>query len=154
MDISKVVVFRAGNEEYGIPIEHVISIEKIENINVIPNMPSYVKGVVKVRGDLIPVIDMNHIFYQKDTIIDGNSKLIVVQSEEIASALIVKDAKEILDVQEEQLKPIPVGAFQSTKYFTAVISLNERLITIIHPNLLISSLDEIVLVKEEIISHQ
>ncbi|QGQ47129.1 chemotaxis protein CheW [Metabacillus sediminilitoris] len=154
MDISKVVVFRAGNEEYGIPIEHVISIEKIENINVIPNMPSYVKGVVKVRGDLIPVIDMNHIFYQKDTIIDGNSKLIVVQSEEIASALIVKDAKEILDVQEEQLKSIPVGAFQSTKYFTAVISLNERLITIIHPNLLISSLDEIALVKEEIISHQ
>jgi purine-binding chemotaxis protein CheW len=154
MDISKVVVFRAGNEEYGIPIEHVISIEKIENINVIPNMPSYVKGVVKVRGDLIPVIDMNHIFYQKDTIIDGNSKLIVVQSEEIASALIVKDAKEILDVQEEQLKSIPVGAFQSTKYFTAVISLNERLITIIHPNLLILSLDEIALVKEEIISHQ
>jgi purine-binding chemotaxis protein CheW len=154
MDISKVVVFRAGNEEYGIPIEHVISIEKIENINVIPNMPSYMKGVVKVRGDLIPVLDMNCIFYQTDTVVDENSKLIVVQSEEISSALIVKDAKEILDVQEEQLKSIPVGAFQSTKYFTAVISMNERLITIIHPNLLISSLDGIALVKEEIINHQ
>lgn len=38
MSISKVVVFRAGNEEYGLPIEHVISIEKFEHINVIPNM--------------------------------------------------------------------------------------------------------------------
>jgi purine-binding chemotaxis protein CheW len=154
MDISKVVVFCAGNEEYGIPIEHVISIEKLENINVIPNMPSYMKGVVKVRGELIPVLDMNLIFYQENTMGDDNSKLIVVQSEELSSALIVKEAKEILDIQEDQLKSIPVGAFQSTKYFTAVISMNERLITIIDPNLLISSLEGIALVKEEIISHR
>lgn len=56
MDISKVVVFRAGNEEYGVPIENVISIEKLEDINVIPNMPYYMKGVVMVRGELIPTL--------------------------------------------------------------------------------------------------
>ncbi|MBZ5750448.1 MULTISPECIES: chemotaxis protein CheW [Metabacillus] len=154
MNITKVVVFRAGNEEYGLPIEHVISIEKLENIKSLPNMPSYMKGVVKVRGELIPVLDTNHIFYQEDTSVDENVKLIVVQSEELTSALIVKEAKEILDIQESQLKSIPIGAFQATKYFMAVASVNERLITIIQPNLFVSSLEGIALVKEEIISYQ
>ena len=154
MNISKVVVFRAGNEEYGLPIEHVTSIEKLEAVNVIPNMPIYMKGVVKVRGELIPVLDTNNILYQEDANIDENTKLIVVQSKELSAALIVKEAKEILDIQEENLKSISVGAFQATKYFMAVASLDERLITIIDPNLLVSSLDGIALVKEEIFSHQ
>jgi purine-binding chemotaxis protein CheW len=154
MDISKVVVFRAGNEEYGLPIEHVISIEKPEGINVIPNMPLYMKGVVKVRGELIPVLDMNRIFYHQDTSLDDQTKLIVVHSEELCAALIVKEAKEILDIQENQLKSISVGAFQATKYFVAVASLDERLIAIINPNLFVSSLEGIAVVKEEISSHQ
>ncbi|OAS87496.1 MULTISPECIES: chemotaxis protein CheW [Metabacillus] len=154
MDISKVVVFRAGNEEYGLPIEHVISIEKLENINIIPNMPYYMKGVVKVRGELIPVLDLNRILYQDDTFGDDNAKLIVVQSEELSAALIVKEAKEILDIYENQLKTIGIGAFQSTKYFTAVASLEDRLIMLIDPNLFISSLESIAIVKEEMVSHQ
>lgn len=154
MDISKVVVFRAGNEEYGLPIEHVISIEKLEGINVIPNMPLYMKGVVKVRGELIPVLDTNRIFYHQDTSLDDQTKLIVVHSEELCAALIVKEAKEILDIQENQLKSISMGAFQATKYFVAVASLDERLIAIINPNLFVSSLEGIAVVKEEIISHQ
>jgi purine-binding chemotaxis protein CheW len=154
MDISKVVVFRVGNEEYGLPIEHVISIEKLENINGIPNMPLYMVGVVKVRGELIPVLDMDRIFYQQDMSVDEDTKLIVVQSEELSTALMVKEAKEILNIQEDQLKSISIGAFQVTKYFTAVASIDERLITIIHPNLLISCLEGIALVKQEVINHQ
>ncbi|WP_226667714.1 chemotaxis protein CheW [Metabacillus litoralis] len=155
MELSKVVVFRAGDEEYGLPIQHVISIEKLEDINVIPNMPNYMKGVVKVRGELIPVLDTNRILYHQDSIIDEQTtKLIVVHSDEISSALIVKEAKEILDIQEEQLKSISVGAFQATKYFAAVASIKDRLITIIDPNLLIAGLEGIAIVKEEIVSHQ
>lgn len=154
MHASKVVVFRVGNEEYGFPIEHVMSIEKFEEINVIPNMPFYMKGVVKVRGELIPVLDTNHIFYHQDTSIDEHVKLIVVQSEELTAALIVNEAKEILELQENQLKSISVGAFLATKYFMAIASIDDRLITIIHSNLFISSLEGIALIKQEVLSHQ
>jgi len=154
MDISKVVVFRAGNEEYGVPIENVISIEKLEDINVIPNMPYYMKGVVMVRGELIPTLDTNNILYKQETTITENIKLIVIQSNELSVALIVEDAKEIIDIRQEQLKSISVGAFQATKYFVAVASIESRLITIIDPNQFISSLEGISHVKDEIISHQ
>ncbi len=154
MDVSKIVVFRTGDEEYGIPIEHVISIEKLEDTNTIPNMPYYMKGVVQVRGELIPVLDTYQIFYQQHMTIDHDVKLIVVQSEEISAALIVKEAKEIIDIQESQLKTIPLGAFQSTKYFSGIASLEERLITLINPTLLLESLENFAVVKEEMMSHQ
>jgi len=154
MDVSKVVVFQTGDEEYGLPIEHVISIEKLEDINIIPNMPYYMKGVVKVRGELIPVLDTYQIFYHQNITIDHDVKLIVIQSDDMSAALIVKDAKEIIDIQESQLKTIAIGAFQSTKYFSAVASLEQRLITIINPNLLLESLENFTIVKEEMMSHQ
>ncbi len=56
--MSKVVVFHAGKEEYALSIEHVISIEKLEKINPIPHLPSFVLGLVKVREELIPVLDL------------------------------------------------------------------------------------------------
>lgn len=154
MDVSQVVVFRTGDEEYGLPIEHVISIEKLEDINTIPNMPYYMKGVVKVRGELIPVLDTYQIFYHQNITIDQDVKLIVIQSDDMSAALIVKEAKEIIDIQEIQLKTITIGAFQSTKYFSAVASLEQRLITIINPNLLLKSLENFAIVKEEMMSHQ
>ncbi|HZH62681.1 MAG TPA: chemotaxis protein CheW [Metabacillus sp.] len=154
MDVSKVVVFRTGDEEYGLPIEHVISIEKLENINIIPNMPYYMKGIVKVRGELIPVLDTYQIFYHQNIKIDHDVKLIVFQSNDMSAALIVKEAKEIIDIQASQLKTIAIGAFQSTKYFSAVASLEQRLITMIDPNLLLESLENFAIVKEEMMSHQ
>ncbi|PMC39520.1 chemotaxis protein CheW [Bacillus sp. UMB0899] len=152
MDVSKIVVFRTSDEEYGIPIEHVISIEKLEDINVIPNMPVYMKGVVKVRGELIPVLDTNQIFYHQNITIDNNVKLIVIQSDDISAALIVNEAKEIIDIEENQLKTIPIGAFQSTKYFSGVASIEWRLITLINPTYLIESLENFAIVKEEMMS--
>lgn len=154
MDISKVIVFYTNHQEYGFPIEHVISIEKLETINSIPNMPFYMRGTVMVKGELLPVLDMNRIFYDQDTRYDENTKLIVAQSEDLTAALIVNEAKEILDIQESQLKSLSLGAFQAAKYFPAVATIDERLISIINPNSLFSSLEGISLVKAEINRHQ
>ncbi|MFC0269859.1 chemotaxis protein CheW [Metabacillus herbersteinensis] len=152
MNASKVVVFRAGTEEYGLPIQHVISIEKMIDVKPIPTMPIYMRGVVKVRGELIPVVDVGYVFYQQNTEIMNETKLIVIQTDLLSIALIVQEAKEILDIQKDQLKSISFGAFQTVKYFAGVASVNERLITILNPTLLIESLD-LTLVKEEIGSH-
>ncbi|MGM7721275.1 chemotaxis protein CheW [Metabacillus sp. Hm71] len=148
MDMLKAVVFRAGYEEYALPIGHVMSIEKPEHINFIPNMPSYMKGVVNVRGEFIPVLDIKQIFYHEDTAIDEQVKLIVVQAEEMSAAIIVKEAREIINIQENALKQFTIGAFQATKYFTNVASLDDRLILMIDPDLFLSSLEGIALVKE------
>ncbi|WP_052737683.1 chemotaxis protein CheW [Bacillus sp. SA1-12] len=152
MDILKVVVFRAGYEEYGLPIEHVISIEKPEHIHFIPNMPSYMTGVVKFRGEFIPVLDITRIFYQEDTAIDEQVKLLVVQAKEMSAAFIVKEAREIINILENALKQISKGAFVLTKYFTSVASFDDRLILMIDSDLFLSSLEGIAPVKEGLLT--
>lgn len=152
MKVSKVVIFNTNNDEYGLPIETVTSIEKLEGLNTIPDMPAYMKGVVKVRGELVPVLDTKQIFYRKDTALGSDLKLIVVQTNELPVALIVEDAKEILELQEEELKSIHMGVLKASPYFIAVASLENRLITIIDTDELINNLDEIELIKEEMSS--
>ncbi|WP_374054250.1 chemotaxis protein CheW [Rossellomorea sp. FM04394] len=61
--MPKVVVVHAGKEEYALPIENVVSIERVEEVRPIPHLPSFVLGLVKVRGELIPVLDLANILY-------------------------------------------------------------------------------------------
>src|SRR6188472_1747442 len=103
---EKVVVFNAGKEEYAIPIEFVISIEKIEEINLIPHLPSYMRGIIKSRGSLIPVLDIGDIFYGLSTDVNETVRMIVIETDELSFGLLVKEAKEILEIPEEALEQI------------------------------------------------
>nr|WP_259545048.1 chemotaxis protein CheW [Heyndrickxia oleronia] len=140
---EQAIVFQVGNEEYGISVDHVISIEKFEKATRIPNLPDFVKGIVKSRGELIPVIDFEQVLYQTTLLNNDQSKLIVLNTEEIHIGLLVKEAKEILNIPQESLKQIGLMAYQRTKYFRSVANLESRLITMIDPNLLVQSLEGI-----------
>ncbi|MGG3889163.1 chemotaxis protein CheW [Metabacillus fastidiosus] len=153
MMASKFIIFNTNSDEYGLPIEKVTSIEKMEGLNTIPEMPGYMKGVVKVRGELIPVLDTKQIFYRKDSVTGADLKLIVIQTDQLHVALIVEEAKEIIEIQEEDLKSINMGVLKPSSYFTAVASLENRLITIVDPNELINNLDEIEVIKEGMSSY-
>lgn len=107
---EQAIVFQVGNEEYGISVDHVISIEKFENATRIPNLPDFVKGIVKSRGELIPVIDFEQVLYQTTLLNNDQSKLIVLNTEELHIGLLVKEAKEILNIPQESLKQIGLMA--------------------------------------------
>ncbi|MGF2616986.1 chemotaxis protein CheW [Rossellomorea vietnamensis] len=143
MDINKkAIIFHAGKEEYAIPVGHVISIEKPENITPIPQLPQYVLGITKVRGELVPVIDFANILYGR-TESTSDKKLIVLKSEILSLGIIVNEAKEILDIPEGALTQMGLMAYSRTKYFSGVINLEDRLITMVDPDILVESLDGI-----------
>lgn len=145
---SKSVIFLVGNEEYGIPVEYVISIDKYEEVTPIPHLPSFVKGIVKSRGELIPVIDFELVLYQKALEVNDDVRMIVLHTDELSVGLLVKEAKEILDIANESLQQVGLLAYSKTAYFTSIANLEERLITMIDPNILIASLEGIKEIKE------
>lgn len=151
---EKVVVFNAGKEEYAIPIEFVISIEKIEEINHIPHLPSYMRGIIKSRGSLIPVLDIGDIFYGLSTDVNETVRMIVIETDELSFGLLVKEAKEILEIPEEALEQIGLVAYHKTKYFTAVANLDDRLITMIDPPSMLEVLEGVKEIKEYLIKQQ
>jgi purine-binding chemotaxis protein CheW len=143
LDTVKVVIFKEKHEEYAIDVDHVISIEKPEKITPVPQLPNFIKGLVKVRGELVPVVDLHHVLYGTDEALHEMTRLIVLKTGILKLALLVGEAKELIEVSTDSIKQVGLFAYQKTSYFTGVINLDNRLITLIDPNRMINSLDGI-----------
>ncbi|KIL49014.1 chemotaxis protein CheW [Jeotgalibacillus alimentarius] len=148
-DGLKAVVFKCGNEEYAISIQSVISIEKEEKVTPVPHLPAYMPGITEVRGELVPVLDFEEILYNRPLVAE-ESKMLVLKTEQLSLAVRVRDAKEIIDIPAERLKEIGLAAYRRTEYFTSVAQLENRLITIIDPEILTESLDGMKEIREYI----
>lgn len=140
MGFEKAVVFLCGSEEYAVPVDQVISIEKLERVTPIPHLPNYLLGFTRIRGELTPVIDFERILYNRPTA-TSNSKVIVLKTEQINYGLLVADAKEIIDFDETVLKQLGLVNYEKTKYFTAVANLEDRMISCVDPSILVHSLE-------------
>jgi purine-binding chemotaxis protein CheW len=151
--MSKVVIVRTGNEEYAIPLQAVVSIEKIEGITPIPQAPDYVTGMIEKRQQVIPVVDLAYIFYLHFMKLDESTRLVVVQSGEHPIGILVNEAKEIIEIPSEKIKQIGFITSPATAYILGVASLNGSLVTIINTEVLIGSLEGINGLLAELESH-
>ncbi|QFT89692.1 Chemotaxis protein CheW [Bacillus sp. THAF10] len=154
MESKKLVIFESSKEEYGISVEHVISIEKLSALTVLPEMPAYLKGVMKVRNELIPVLDTKRILFSDNLTVTDKTRLIVVQTSSISAGLLVEDAKEILDVQPEAMQELSMLAQHSTPYIKAMVNLESRLIAVLDPYTLIMNLANITEIEEAVEKHK
>ncbi len=142
MGFEKAVVFLCGTEEYAVPVEQVVSIEKLERVTPIPHLPNYLLGFTRIRGELTPVIDFGQVLYNRPTHTD-TSKVIVLSTDTVNYGLLVADAREIIDFEEGVLKQMGLVNYAKTKYFTAVANLEDRMISCVDPHILVNSLDGI-----------
>ncbi|AXH99093.1 chemotaxis protein CheW [Sporosarcina sp. PTS2304] len=134
------VIVQTGNEEYALPVESVVSIEKLEYITPIPHLPTYLLGLMKSRGELVPILDFSQILYHRPAARNEESHIVVLTTSQIEIGLLVLDAKEILELPEERLTSTALKAYSKTPYFTTVANLEDRVITVIDPELLATSL--------------
>ncbi len=107
---NKYVVFKLGKEYYGIPINKVISIEKMEASTRIPNGPKYVKGVINLRGEVITLIDLRLKLNMEPKEIDNNSRILVVSNDDIVAGLIVDSSSEVIEIYKENIDNPPTSS--------------------------------------------
>lgn len=104
---NKYLIFGLGEEEFGIEIRHVREIIGIQSISDIPEVPDYIRGVINLRGQVIPVMDVRARF--KKEILEYNERtcIIVVDIDNLSIGLIVDKVLEVLSIDEENLVPPP-----------------------------------------------
>ncbi len=142
MAFEKTVIFRCGNEEYAVPVEQVVSIEKLGHITPIPHLPNYLLGFTRIRKELIPIIDFSRILYNVPS--QGeHCRIIVLNTDVVNYGLVVSEAKEILNFTENEIQQVGLVNYSKTRYFTAVANLENRVITCVDPKILVNSLDGI-----------
>nr|WP_320025370.1 chemotaxis protein CheW [uncultured Acetobacterium sp.] len=104
---GKFLTFILGNETYGLEIIYVTEIIGIQKITEVPELPEYVKGIMSLRGQIIPVVDVRLRFEKPYRDYDERTCVIVVDISDITVGLIVDGVAEVVTIPEEQILPHP-----------------------------------------------
>lgn len=114
---DKYLSFNLDKSEYVIPIHYVLEIIGIQPITKVPDVPDYVKGVINIRGKVIPVVDLRRRFGLEERAYDDRTCIIIVQIEEMQVGLIVDTVNEVLNIQPQHIEPPPeVKKGQANKF--------------------------------------
>jgi purine-binding chemotaxis protein CheW len=117
---GKFLTFALGNEVYGIEIMYVTEIVGIQPITEVPELPEYVKGIINLRGKIIPVMDIRLRFKKKKMEYNDRTCTIVIDIGEFSIGLIVDTVSEVLSIQEEDIVPPPDISKGGKKYIKGI----------------------------------
>lgn len=136
---GKFLTFSLGDEFYGIDIEYVTEIVGIQPITVVPEFPDFIKGIINLRGQIIPVMDARAKF--KRDIIDYNDRtcIVVVQVTDISIGIIVDAVAEVLNIDDENIVPPPMVGGTGRKYIKSVGKHENSVVLIIDCEKLLST---------------
>ncbi|MFN8110554.1 MAG: chemotaxis protein CheW [Thermoleophilia bacterium] len=135
--MSQLVVFTLGAEEYGVPIKLVQEIIRYTEPRPIPGSPHGVEGVINLRGRIIPVVDLRAKFSSMGERA-AESKIVIVELTDTTVGVIVDEVKEVLTVRADQCEAPPEGAGDA-EYLDAVAKLDGRLLVILNMPMLFGS---------------
>jgi purine-binding chemotaxis protein CheW len=129
--------FTLGDEEYGVDILRVQEIRSWEPVSRIPNVPAYEKGVVNLRGAIVPIIDLRerfglgHLEYTPLTVV----VVLQIQTEEGKTrimGMVVDSVSDVVDVDKQTIQDAPnFGTKVSTEFINGLASVNDRMVMLL-----------------------
>lgn len=138
VDRSQIVVFKLGGEEYAMMIDEIKEVVVTPNIAKVPLMPSYIKGVANVRGNILAVLDLEEKFGMlKEDSIEAQSKknyILVVESETHKMAILVREVPNTLTILDSQIDASPnvvVSDEQEGDFIKGLVRLENRLVILL-----------------------
>lgn len=138
---GKYVTFKSGNEYFGLKIQYVNEIIVFQEITKIPESEDYIKGLINLRGKIIPVIDVRLRFKQEPFEYTDRTCIIVVNVKNIVVGLIVEKIAEVVEIQDENIIPSPsVGKADKSqnKYVYAIGKVGDKVKLLLDPDRLLN----------------
>lgn len=135
---DKYLTFHLGKETYGIEIYYVIEIVGIQKITEVPDMPEFVKGVINLRGQVIPVMDVRTRFKMAPREYNDRTCVVVVSVDDTDIGLVVDTVDEVADIPEADISPPPkIGKSASSRYIKGMGKTGEDVKIILDVNKLL-----------------
>jgi purine-binding chemotaxis protein CheW len=124
---KKVIVFALGSEEYGVEVEKVRTIERMQPMTRVPKSLDFIKGVINLRGIVIPIIDLRARFGLELIDYTDNTRIIIVAAGEFEVGLIVDSANDVIDLDTDNIDNPPeiVGGIKA-KYLDGIARVSEE----------------------------
>lgn len=126
------LTFQLMNEQYGVPIETVREINRVGEITPVPKTPEFMKGVMNLRGKIIPVVDLRVKFGMDSQDYTRDTCIIVIDSDIGQVGMIVDSVKEVADLTQNQIEPPPImGNERSMAFVKGMGKLENRVIILV-----------------------
>ena len=144
----EVVTFTLGQEEYGIDIQRVQELRGYDTVTCIANAPAHIKGVVNLRGIIVPIIDMRIKFNLGEPRYDEFTVVIVLNIGGRVVGMVVDSVSDVITLSAEQIKPAPeMGSVLDTDYIIGLGTLDTRMLILVDIDRLMSS-EELGLIEQ------
>jgi purine-binding chemotaxis protein CheW len=138
----EVLSFKLGKEEYGINILKVQEIRGYDAVTRIANAPEYIKGVVNLRGIIVPIIDMRIRFNLGEPTYDSLTVVIILNIGQQIMGMVVDSVSDVVTLSAEQIKPAPqMNTVLNTDYLTGLGTIDERMLILVDIDKLMTSSD-------------
>ncbi len=146
---GKHVTFALDGEQYGVPILSVIEIMRVVDVTSIPNVPAWVRGVINLRGDVVPVIDLRSRFGLASADDTEETCFLVVKApatiDAEATGLVIDRVVEVIDVGPEDIEPPPrFGQTADTDFIRGVARNGDSLTILVDVESIVAGSDDIV----------
>jgi purine-binding chemotaxis protein CheW len=140
----KMINFTVGGDEYAVEIQKVREVINFREITQLPKAPSFVKGIINLRGEMIPVIDLREKFGLKHEAYSALTNLVIVEIGRKAVGVVVDEVRHVIRVAPGDVAPSPpfIGGL-SGRYVNGVAKLGERLVVVLDMDRILTA-DELI----------
>lgn len=150
---NQFVTFRINEEFFAINVFKTREILEVPDITKVPGMPEMIRGVINIRGDVVPVLDLKLKFGEGKTEFKQNTAIIVTEIEreqdKVSIGILVDSANEVVTLESDQVEPPPkLGVFIDNSYILGMGKINDAFIVLLNIDKILS--DEEVSAIEEI----
>ncbi len=118
---DRYLTFLLGDQFFGVPISDVVQIIGMQPITTVPEFPTYAKGIINLRGSILPVIDLNLRFGRDETQYSERTCIIVIGIRSYHVGFIVDAVDEVCDIAEQDIQPPPsMGKHKTSDYISGI----------------------------------
>jgi purine-binding chemotaxis protein CheW len=139
---NEFLTFTLGDEEYGVDILKVQEIRGYDTVTKIPDAPDFIKGVINLRGTIVPVVDMRIKFKLGRADYNDFTVMIILNIARRVVGMVVDGVSDVMQLLPDQIRPAPeFGAALNTRYITGLGTLDERMLILVDIEKLMSGAD-------------
>lgn len=140
LETNQFVIFKLGKEEYGIDIHKVTTIERMSEITRVPKTSDFVKGVMSLRGEVVPVIDLRKRFNLPEVEQTDESRIIIFKVDDIVLGMIVDMVTEVVTIPSSNIESVSSLTNEHlANYIIGVGKIGDRIITLLNLRSLVAN---------------
>ena len=136
---SKVIVVTLNNQRYGINVQQILSIEKNQEITRVPGTSEFIKGVINLRGETIPVINLKERLHSEMSEPTNQSRILIIQVNDVIVGLIVDSATDVLDIETGTIeRASDMVGMVNEKYIDGIAKREEELLILLNIEMILN----------------